>query len=242
MKKVKQHFEEEAQEFDIVIRRIIPYYEQMIEALITALPFSQSEPICVVDLGCGTGTIARRIKDIYPQAQITCIDIANKMLEIARLKLGDTDVRYQLANFEDYEFDTTYDVAVSSLALHHLVSDDDKIKFYKKIYGSLNQGGIFYNADVILGSSSHLQDCYMSKWQKYMRREVSREEIEQKWMTQHYDEDHPAKLMSQLTWLQEIGFTEVDIIWKYYNFAVYGGCKRTAEQPQINPKRTFEDT
>ena len=180
MEKVKQHFEEEAQEFDAIIRRLIPSYEQMLDALVTALPFNQHQPIRVVDLGCGTGTIARRIKDIYPLAQITCVDIAERMLQIAQSKLGEAgdDLRYQLANFENYEFDSTYDVAVSSLALHHLVSNDDKIKFYKKIYGCLTLGGVFYNADVILGSSSELQARYIKKWQEYMLLKVSAEEIE----------------------------------------------------------------
>jgi tRNA (cmo5U34)-methyltransferase len=222
---VKQHFEAEAQEFDVTIRHLIPYYEQMIDALVTALPFSQTQSFRVVDLGCGTGTIARRIQDMYPKAQITCVDIAQKMLKIAELKLGTSNICYQLANFEDYEFNATFDVAISSLALHHLVNDEDKTKFYKKIYNCLNPSGVFYNADVVLGSSPHLQELYMSKWQEYMRLNVSVEEIEQKWMPQHYDEDHPAKLMSQLVWLQEMGFAEVDVIWKYYNFAVYGGCK-----------------
>lgn len=226
MEKVKQHFEEEAQEFDAIIRRLIPYYEQMLDALVAALPFNRRQAIRVIDLGCGTGTIARKIKDVYPQAQITCVDIAEKMLQIAQVKFGDgKEVRYQLANFEEYEFDSVYDVAISSLALHHLVSDDDKYKFYKKIYTCLSPGGIFYNGDNILGSSSHLQAIYMEKWREYMRKQVSEEEIEQKWIPKYYDEDHPADLMSQLTWLKEIGFTQVDVIWKYYNFAVYGGCK-----------------
>ncbi|MBW4651636.1 MAG: class I SAM-dependent methyltransferase [Kaiparowitsia implicata GSE-PSE-MK54-09C] len=229
MEKVKQHFEAEAQEFDAIIRRLIPYYEQMLDALVIALPFDPSQRICVIDLGCGTGTVARRIKDVYPQAQITCVDIAKKMLQMAQMKLGDgRDVRYQLANFEDYEFDTAYDVAVSSLALHHLVSEDDKIRFYEKIHACLNPGGVFYNADVILGSSSYLQEEYIEKWREYMRLQVSAEEIEQKWMPQHYDEDHPASLMNQLAWLQDMGFAEVDVIWKYYNFSVYGGRKPSA--------------
>ena len=67
----------------------------------------------------------------------------------------------------------------------------------------------------------------MEKWREYIRLQVSAEEIEQKWIPQHYDEDYPANLMSQLNWLQEMGFVEVDIVWKYYNFAVYGGCKPT---------------
>jgi tRNA (cmo5U34)-methyltransferase len=230
VEKIKQHFEEEAQEFDAIIRRLIPNYEQMLDALITALPFNQCQPIRVVDLGCGTGTIAKRIKNAYPLAQVTCVDIAEKMLQIAQVKLGEPgdDLRYQLANFEDYEFDVTYDVAVSSLALHHLISDDDKIKFYKKIYACLALGGVFYNADVILGSSSDLQERYMEKWREYMSLQVSVEEIEQKWMPQHYDEDHPASLMSQLAWLQDMGFEEVDVVWKYYNFSVYGGRKLVA--------------
>jgi tRNA (cmo5U34)-methyltransferase len=230
VEKVKQHFEEEAQEFDAIIRRLIPNYEQMLDALVTALPFNHCQPIRVVDLGCGTGTIARRIKDVYPLAQVTCVDIAEKMLQIAQVKLGEAgdDLRYQLANFEDYEFDATYDVAVSSLALHHLMSDNDKIKFYKKIYDCLTLGGVFYNADVILGSSSDLQERYMEKWREYMRLQVSAEEIEQKWIPQHYDEDYPASLMSQLAWLQAMGFMEVDVVWKYYNFSVYGGHKPAA--------------
>ena len=37
--------------------------------------------------------------------------------------------------------------------------------------------------------------------------------------------EDPAPLMAQLRWLAEIGFSNVDVIWKYYNFAVYGGAK-----------------
>lgn len=229
MEKVKQHFEEEAQEFDTIIRRLIPYYEQMLDALIAALPFNQNQAIRVIDLGCGTGTIAKRIKDVYPRAKITCVDIVEKMLQVAQTKLGNSeDVRYQIANFEHYEFDSVYDVAVSSLALHHLVSDDDKIKFYKKIYICLSPGGVFYNADNVLGSGSHIQGYYIKKWREYMCLQISEEEIEQKWIPKHYDEDHPANLISQLAWLKNIGFVQIDVIWKYYNFAVYGGCKSAA--------------
>jgi tRNA (cmo5U34)-methyltransferase len=59
-----------------------------------------------------------------------------------------------------------------------------------------------------------------------MRRTISSEEIDDKWIPKYETEDHPAKLTDQLRWLTEIGFTDVDVIWKYYNFAVYGGAKR----------------
>ena len=58
-----------------------------------------------------------------------------------------------------------------------------------------------------------------------MRKHVSEEEIDNKWLPKYREEDKPAKLMNQLQWLVDIGFIETDVIWKYYNFAVYGGRK-----------------
>ena len=40
-----------------------------------------------------------------------------------------------------------------------------------------------------------------------------------------YEEDRPAVLMEQLSWLKDLGFADVDVVWKYYSFAVYGGRK-----------------
>ena len=45
MDAVKKHFEEEAKEFDQIILRLIPYYPEMIDALIAAIPFDQSSRI-----------------------------------------------------------------------------------------------------------------------------------------------------------------------------------------------------
>ena len=58
-----------------------------------------------------------------------------------------------------------------------------------------------------------------------MRRKISEDEIQNKWILKYYQEDYPDKLSDQIKWLEEIGFKETDVIWKYYNFAVYGGRK-----------------
>ncbi len=224
MDKVKQHFENEAHEFDQIIRQLTPYYDEMLDALILALSSGVSGPTKVIDLGCGTGTVARRIKDTFPDANITCVDMAENMLAMAKKKLGH-NTRYQLADFRSYEFDGSYDLVVSSLALHHLETDEDKKLFYRKIFNSLAPGGAFYNADVILASSRGVQEGYMKKWKDFMRKQVSDVEIEQKWIPMHYEEDRPARLTAQMSWLDDIGFSEIDVVWKYYNFAVYGGIK-----------------
>jgi tRNA (cmo5U34)-methyltransferase len=224
--KVKAHFEEEAHEFDELILKLVPYYKEMIDALVSAILFKENSSIKIMDLGCGTGTITKLMKLRFKNANITCLDLAENMIQMAKIKLDQfNDIDYIMGDFYHFEFPEKYDVIVSSLALHHLVTDEDKKGFYKKIYDALNEGGVFLNADVVLGSNDYLNELYLEKWKEFMNKKVSMEEIEQKWIPAAEEEDHPAKLMDHIEWLRDIGFKDVDVIWKHYGGAVYGGFK-----------------
>jgi tRNA (cmo5U34)-methyltransferase len=222
--RIKEHFEEEAEDFDRIIVNLIPHYLQMVEAVVLAIPFTSSERVRVVDLGCGTGTVANHVLERFPNAEVICVDLAEKMIGMAQSKLArHKQVRYFVDDFSTFRFEGDYDVVVSSLALHHLASDEEKRQFYGQIFRMLRPGGVFYNADVVLASGSFLQSLYMEQWRNFMLRKVSSEEIVGIWLPKYEAEDRPARLTDHLTWLSGAGFVEVDVIWKYYNFAVYGG-------------------
>lgn len=225
MEHIKNHFESEAKIYDEVILKLIPYYKEMVSALVATIPFNKTDAIKVLDLGCGTGTISFEIKKKFPNACFTLVDLAPKMLELAKNKINNSDTQIHNVDFYKYDINDNYDVIVSSLALHHLVTDTDKKNFYTKIYNSLGKNGLFFNADVILGSNHHLQDLYIKKWTEYMSHNCKIDEINNKWLVTYKNEDKPAVLLEQIKWLNEIGFKNVDIVWKYYNFAVYGGYK-----------------
>ena len=227
MDNVKKHFEEEAKEFDGKILKLVPLYGEMIDALVTAIPFDRQKSFKVLDLGCGTGEISKRIKEKFPNSKISCLDFAENMIELAKIKLHEyNDVTYYAGDFKDFKFPRKYDAVVSSLALHHLITDDDKKQVYKKIFDNLLPGGVFYNADVVLGSNDYLQELYLIKWKEFMTKNVSVEYVEKEVMPKYYDEDHPARLTDHIKWLTDIGFKDVDVIWKYYMGAVYGGVKK----------------
>ena len=226
MEGVKKHFEEEAPEFDNTILKLVPYYPEMVEALVSAIPFNQKDPINIIDLGCGTGYISMNIKQRFPNSKLTCLDFAENMIAQAKIRLKKfNNIDFCINDFRKFEFDKRYHAAVSSLALHHLETKNSKKKFYRRIFDSLEDGGVFYNADIILGSNDALHKLYVLKWKEFMSRTLPSEEIENTWMTKHHREDHPEILLDQLDWLEDIGFKEVDVVWKYYNFAVYGGTK-----------------
>ena len=224
MDAIHEHFAVEAPDFDRLITALIPGYGEMVQALVRVLPFEASTPIRVLDLGCGTATVTQAVLAAFPTARVTCVDLAAPMIARARAKLAGFDrVEYVIGDFSPLDLPGPYDAVVSSLALHHLNSDDEKRACYARIYNGLTPGGVFYNADVVLGASAVLQRESLAQWRVFMQRSVSEEDIDGTWMPRYEAEDRPAPLLDQLAWLTTIGFREVDVVWKYYNFAVYGG-------------------
>lgn len=225
MEHVKNHFEEEAEIFDELIRTIIPFYKDMVDSLVLSLPFNQKEGIKVLDLGCGTGNISLKVKERFPSGHITCVDLAENMIKMAESKLSPyRDVEFITADFRDLDYKEEYDAVISSLALHHLQPGDQK-SFYRRINHFLKMGGVFYTADIVLGSTSYLKEIYLDKWVEFMLENHSQEEVEKIWLPKHREEDHPSPLINHVQWLKEAGFTDVDMVWKYYMFGVYGGKK-----------------
>lgn len=178
----------------------------------------------MIDFGCGTGTVAYAIQQAYPKAKITCMDQSSNMLQLANQKLAG-DIHCIEGDFSTFEFAQSYDVVVSSLALHHLETPQEHVNFYQKIYKSLTKLVVFITIDVVLASYPELQAVYMEIWITFMNQQISMKEIKQRWLKNHFEEDRPQSLMSEIKALKTVGFQDVDVVYKYYNYAVYLGRK-----------------
>jgi len=223
--RVRQHFEEEAREFDELILRLIPRYDEMLDAMIAAIPFPPTQPLRIIDVGCGTGTLAWRVKDHFPRSRITCLDFAENMLAAARVKLAGLDaIEFEQGDFRTYEFKGPYNAAISSLALHHLETDEDKRNFYRRLYAALAPGAVFWTADAALGATPALNQMYMEKWKDFMRRSMTEQQIDERF-AKDSQEDHPARLADHFRWMEAAGFVAPEVIWKYFYCGVYGAHK-----------------
>jgi len=223
--RIKLHFDDAAKMFDTFIQNLIPHYNDMLDIVTAIIPFDEAADFEVIDLGCGTGTVSYCIKKRFKNARITCMDISENMLQIAAVKVGDP-ISCLCKDLNTFKFDKKYDVVVSSLALHHLETDAAKYEMYEKIYGGLKENGIFINLDILLGSNEGLQSLNMEKWIAFMEQNVSSNEIYEKWLPNYYADDRPTSLIAHLNLMEKSKFKEIDVIYKYFNYAVFCGRKR----------------
>jgi len=205
-------------------KKLIPCFDSFYQIAIEVIPFNKEKKIKVLDLGAGTGLMAEMVALRYPNAKINLMDISDKMLAEAkeRVRGYQNEFGFIVTNYSKAEsFDQNYDLIISSLSIHHLTAKE-KQKLFKTIYAHLKAGGIFINADQVLGEAQNIEKTYRNKWIEQVKAEgVADQELNA--ALERMKEDKMSKLTSQIQWLKESGFSGVNCWYKNYSFAVFSG-------------------
>jgi tRNA (cmo5U34)-methyltransferase len=164
----------------------------------------------ILDLGTGAGRLLALVKEARPEAHFVGLDFSQTMLGEMRKKFGsDPNVSLVEHNLEQpLPAIGPFDAVISSFVIHHLVHERKRV-LYAEIYALLNPGGVFCNLEHVTSPSQKLHADFL----KAIRRET---------------EDPENKLLdmdTQLRWLAEIGFQDVDCYWKWREFALFGGLR-----------------
>ncbi len=182
------------------------------EAEAVLLDFIPERTTRFLDLGSGAGRLLKLVRSVRPHASAVALDFSPAMLQALRENFaGDDSVEVIEHNFERPLPDLgKFDLAVSSLAIHHL-PNERKRSLYEEVYARLTPGGVFLNFDHIAPASPALHEFYLGK------------------LNMPGLVDDPSNILLdfevQLRWLREIGFTEVDAYWKWLELALMGGRK-----------------
>lgn len=103
----------------------------------------------VLDLGCGTGTLAILAKEKVPDAEVFGLDGDSQILEQARAKAKRADLRIRFEHGYSTELPyeaASFDRILSTLFFHHLTTDD-KRRTLSEIARVLRPGGELHIAD-----------------------------------------------------------------------------------------------
>lgn len=224
---VGDFFDRVSAEYDDSIRKAIPPYREMFEALLGYCFLDSTKPLEILELGCGTGNLSVYLRELFPNARLSLVDLSPDMLTQAALKLGGKRERLELiqGGFMDLEFPPSrFDLVVSSMALHHL-RDEEKPVLYDRIFQWLKPGGIFRCADETLGIPEPVHIENLRRWEIWARQNGTTDADIAFWSEHAERYDHYAPLKAHFQWLGKSGFENIDCYWRKLMWTVFGGNK-----------------
>ena len=224
-------FDKAAQDYDRARRQLVPCFDELYGTVLGLLPFERRAGVRILDLGAGTGLLSALVAEALPNARITLVDFSEAMLKKARLRFASEPARFdfEVMDYAKEPLVGEYDAVISALSIHHL-DDGEKRRLFRKVHEILPEGGVFVNVDQVLGTTPEIEGRY-HEWWLHEAREAGVSEYDLAASLERIEHDKNATLKSQLAWLEEAGFEEVDCPYKNHRFAVYGGRKSRKTVP-----------
>ena len=169
----------------------------------------------ILDLGTGDGRLLALLKlallkEGVHETEAIALDFSPAMIEAARKRFaGDSSVSVVTHNL-DRRLPALgkFDAVISSIAIHHVVHER-KRELYTEVHGLLNPGGVFCNLEHVASPTPRLHEEFLKRIGFTVE-----------------TEDPSNKLLdveTQLQWLREIAFVDVDCHWKWRELALLGG-------------------
>jgi tRNA (cmo5U34)-methyltransferase len=160
----------------------------------------------------------------HPEAELVLLDGAGEMLAQARERLGDR-ASYVNADLGGPLPEGPWDAVVSALAIHHLDAAG-KRDLFGRVHDALAPGGMFVNAEQVLGPTPELDAVYRERHREQALA-LGVRAAEWEATLERMSHDRCDTVSDQLAWLAEAGFTDVDSPWRSGRFAVFAARRAT---------------
>jgi tRNA (cmo5U34)-methyltransferase len=207
---VNRWTEDEHAQWYLDRRASLPHRVDGDRVLMEVLP---PAPRRVLDLGTGDGYTLGLLRGLYQEFSGVGLDFSAEMLGRARARFdGDAAV-----DIVEHDLDQPlpaslgeFDLVVSSFAIHHC-THDRKRALYREVFELLEPGGMFANLEHVASPTPELHEAFLAAIGLTLA-----------------DDDPSNKLLdveTQLGWLREIGFVDVDCHWKWRELALLTGVK-----------------
>jgi SAM-dependent methyltransferase len=187
----------------------VPHRTEGEATLLAEVPASAE---CLLDLGAGGGRLLDLLLAHCPSATGVAVDFSPLMLEKLRAKYG-AGRRVQVV---EHNLDQplpvlgSFDVIASSFAIHH-VTHERKRELFQEVFDRLRPGGVFANLEHVSSPTAEIHQRFLEAFG------ITSEE------------EDPSNILldveTQLAWLREVGFVEVDCFWKWRELALLAGRK-----------------
>jgi tRNA (cmo5U34)-methyltransferase len=215
--------------FDDMVSRSVPMYAEIQRMLAELAAGFATEGSNIYDLGCSTGTTLTLLHEQLPvRANLIGIDNSAEMLEQCRSKLAER----RLTGVLDLRLaDLDHGIALENASVVMLVltlmfvRPLHRERLMRQIHAALNDNGCLLVVEKVLGDGSLFNRLFIERYYAYKRRRGYTElEIAQKREALE-NVLVPYRLHENRELFLNAGFREVEVFFKWYNFAGFVAVK-----------------
>jgi len=224
-----------------------PRRDELAEAFCDLIPAAEDEAFTGAELGTGEGWLSEAILRRYPAARMIGLDGSDTMLRAANERLSPFAGQYELRplRLEEPEWVAALPdglrCVVSSLVIHHL-DGPGKAALFRELFAKLSPGGALLICDVVEPANDWGRRHLARAWNTDVERQsrelggddtAFRQFVTDEWNFYEFpvaedDIDHPSTTVDQLRWLEDAGFTGVDVFWARAGHVLFGGYAPTS--------------
>lgn len=97
----------------------------------------------VLELGCGTGSLARELVSIKPY-RVFATDGSADMVRVARSRIATEGIEFDVADFRDFEVGSRFDAALLLYdGINYLLQESEIESVLRHVRGHVRTGGVF---------------------------------------------------------------------------------------------------
>lgn len=202
-------------EYDRQIKRTLPFYEEMFQQVVDIVRILNLQSIRWLDVGCGTGKMARIALDNFDIQKMVCIDVENEMLERAESFCNNEKVEFLQCDVRELPYQEIFDI-VTAVQVNHYFKKDERMAAIKKCYDSLEENGIYISFENFAPDSEEGARLYLERWRQFQIVN-GKSKVEADLHIERYGRDYfPIMISESIELLRECGFRMVEIFWVSY--------------------------
>jgi len=212
--------------FDDMLSRSVPYYNEVIDLIVSLILSREEDKLSVLDLGSSTAKLLlelhnRATKDII----LTGIDNSKAMIERATAKCKAFGANIALIQGDILKYNIeNEDIIVSNYTLQ-FIRPIKRPKLVKNIYEGLRENGEFYFSEKVVFEDKRLDKIMIDIYYDYKRKQgyseyeisTKREALENVLI--------PFTIDENIDMCKSAGFKQIDTIFQWANFVTFRAVK-----------------
>lgn len=202
-------------EYDKQIKRTLPFYEEMVQQILDIVALLDLQSLKWLDVGCGTGKMARTAIGMFDIEKMVCIDVEKEMLERAESLCDNEKVEFLQYDVRELPYQEMFDI-VTVMQVNHYFKKHERVAAIKKCYDALAENGIYISFENFAPDNEECTRLYLERWKQFQIVNGKTQEEADLHVKRYGWSYFPIPISESVRLLKDCGFRMVEILWVSY--------------------------